>query len=151
MKSPAKIVKFHKLSEVKKVVIKIPEKDDVSAMAKYMEAEGRHGEAIKLYEKLIKTEPYREYNYNRLMMIYRKQKDFKNELRIIDTGIKAFSNFYMPSAVGKHKSIISLSKKLNTLTGLTDKRGNSLSDTEPIGKWKKRREIVMKKIKVKKK
>ncbi len=80
------------------------------------------------------------------MMIYRKQKKLESELQVISTGINAFSNFYMPSAKGKQKSIISLSKKLSMLIGLTDKKGKSLVDTEPIGKWKKRKEIVLKKL-----
>lgn len=124
----------------------IPPKDDQFGLARYLEKKGMLKEAAKTYEKLIKQEPYRESNYNRLMMIYRKQKDYKNEIRIINTGIETFRNFYMPSAIGKHKSIIDLSKKLNVLIGLSDKKGNKLTDAEPIAKWKKRKATVLKRI-----
>jgi hypothetical protein len=128
----------------------IPEKNDLPGMAKYMEEHNRPEEAAKLYEKLLKTERLRENNYNRLMMIYRRKKDYKNELRVINEGIRAFQDLYMPMATGKHKTIVSLSKKLNIMIGLTDKKGRHLSDREPIAKWKKRKTIVLKKLAAKK-
>jgi tetratricopeptide (TPR) repeat protein len=123
-----------------------PVKDDLFRTAKYEEKEGNLDEAAKLYEALIKSYPANEYSYNRLMMIYRRQKDYKNELRIINEGIRIFQELYTPSAIGKHKNIIKLSRQLNILTGLTDKKGKSVYDAEPIGKWKKRKQVVLKKL-----
>ena len=125
----------------------LPEKNDLPGMAKYLERINETDKAAKLYERLIKSHRFNEHNYNRLLMIYRKNKDFKNELRILDTGIKAFQEFYMPFATGKDRTVINLSKKLNVLIGLTDRKGKSLADREPIAKWKKRKEVVLKKLK----
>lgn len=102
--------------------------------------------AIKDYEEAIKTNPLTEKAYDRLMILYRKEKDFKNELIIITAGIKTFEDFYK-SKKSSSKKIATISKKLNKSFGLTDKKGNALYDPEPIAKWKKRKAVVLKKIK----
>src|SRR3982751_6701948 len=102
-----------KHSSRKKNEIVVPPKNDLPGLAKYMEEHNHPDEAAKLYEKLLKKESLRENNYNRLMMIYRRKKDYKNELRVINAGIKAFQDLYIPLATGKHRTIVSLSKKLN--------------------------------------
>ena len=94
--------------------------------------------AIKDYEEAIKLNPLAEKAYDRLMIIYRKEKDYKNELRIINAGIKSFENFY--------RSKKSRSKKIASF-GFTDKKGNAVYDPEPIARWKKRKATVEKKIK----
>ena len=145
MKHSTKVVKINTHKQESEPP-ELPEKNDLHGMAKYKEKEGKLDEAATLYERFLKIHPANEHSYNRLMMIYRKQKDFKNELRVINAGIKTFQELYMPSSVGKHKNIIKLSKQLSMLTGLTDKKGKSLYDAEPIGKWKKRKQLVLKKL-----
>ena len=120
--------------------------DDIREKARWMEVNGRLPQAAKLYEKLVKLHPFREEYYNRLIIIYRKQKDYKNELRIINLGIKNFREYYAPSFTGKNNRIIKLSRQLNKMVGLTDKKGNSVYEAGPIGKWKKRKELVLKKL-----
>lgn len=102
--------------------------------------------AIKDYEEAIKVNPLAEKAYNRLMILYRREKDYKNELRIINTGIKAFEDFYRSRKSGS-KKIAEISKKLNRSFGFTDKKGNMLYDPKPIAQWKKRKAVVQKKIK----
>ena len=145
MKHSTKVIKLNPQRD-KSELPAPPAKGDLQGMAKYQEAEGNLTEAAKLYEKLIKANPTAEFSYNRLMMIYRKLKNYKNELRLINEGIRVFQELYTPSKVGKHKNIIKISKQLNMLTGLTDNKGKSLYDAEPIGKWKKRKEVVLKKL-----
>ena len=102
--------------------------------------------AIKEYEEAIKKNTLAEKAYDRLMILYRKEKNYKNEFRIITTGIKAFESFYK-SKKSRSKKIADISQKLNRSFGFTDKKGNSLYDPEPIARWKKRKEVVEKKIK----
>jgi hypothetical protein len=128
----------------------MPEKDnlpDKIAAASVAEINGKTDEAISLYKEVVKDSPLNENAYNRLMILYRKNKDFKNELRIINAGIKAFENFYKPKTKGRTKIITSISNKLNKLIGLIDKKGNHTYEPEPLGKWKKRKGIVAKKVK----
>lgn len=102
--------------------------------------------AIKDYEEAIKTNPLTEKAYDRLMILYRKEKDYKNELRVINTGIKSFENFYK-SRKSRSKKIAEISNRLNKSFGFTDKKGNAVYDPEPIARWKKRKITVEKRIK----
>ena len=102
--------------------------------------------AIKEYEEAIKKNTLAEKAYDRLMILYRKEKNYKKEFRIITAGIKAFESFYK-SKKSRSKKIAEISQKLNRSFGFTDKKGNSLYDPEPIARWKKRKEVVEKKIK----
>ncbi len=102
--------------------------------------------AIKEYEEAIKKNALAEKPYDRLMIIYRKEKNYKKELRIIIAGIKAFETFYR-SKKSRSKKIVDISQKLNRIFGFTDKKGNTLYDPEPIARWKKRKAVVEKKIK----
>ncbi|MDB5231956.1 MAG: hypothetical protein JWN76_2761 [Chitinophagaceae bacterium] len=111
------------------------------------EGNGDLENAAGMYEQLIKQDNLNEYAYERLMIVYRKLKSYKEELRVINAGIKSFQNFYQSKLKSKSKKITELSKALSKSTGLTDKKGNSLYEPEPIGKWKKRKLVVEKKIK----
>ena len=102
--------------------------------------------AIKDYEEAIKLNPLAEKAYDRLMIIYREEKDYKNELRIINAGIKSFENFYR-SKKSSSKKVAEISKMLNRSFGFTDKKGNAVYEPEPIARWKKRKAVVEKKIK----
>ena len=101
---------------------------------------------IKEFEEAIKKNTLAEKAYDRLMILYRKEKNYKKEFRIITAGIKAFESFYK-SKKSRSKKIADISQKLNRSFGFTDKKGNSLYDPEPIARWKKRKEVVEKKIK----
>ncbi len=122
----------------------------VVILKKIQEAEAEEKEdvatAIKEYEEAIKKNALAEKAYNRLMIVYRKEKNYKKELRIITAGIKAFESFYK-SKKSRSKKIEDISQKLNRSFGFTDKKGNNLYDPEPIARWKKRKEVVEKKIK----
>ena len=104
-------------------------------------------EAIRLYQLAISTDHLNEDAYNRLMVIFRKLKDYKKELHIIKEGIKVFEEYYESRIPKKSKTITSISNKLNKSFGLADKKGNSIYSPEPIAKWKKRKLVVEKKLK----
>ena len=63
-------------------------------------------------------------------------------MRVIDAGIQAFTTFYAPSTT-KSANVVKLSKKLNFLVGLTDKKGKHIHDPEPIATWKKRKQLLL--------
>jgi hypothetical protein len=90
--------------------------------------------------------------YERLMIYYRKQKMFKEELDVIDRGIEMLHTFYknqQKMALGDRipQSIKSLSDKISKSTGLHDKKGNDLYLPEPIPKWTRRRLVAEQKLK----
>lgn len=116
--------------------------------AKQLELDGEFGEAASFYEKVIKADPLDETAYNRLMVILRKQRDYKKELALINKGIKAFRDFYDPgSRKSANKKVIEISKVFLKSSGLTDKKGLPLYEVEPIGRWNRRKQVVEKKIK----
>lgn len=121
---------------------------DLIETAREAEAAQELEHAAKLYERVIKEDLINEYAYDRLIILYRKFKQYKDELRIINAGIKAYENLYKTKS--KHtrsRKVAEISNALLKSTGLADKKGNHLYDPEPIGKWKKRKEAVEKKLK----
>lgn len=112
---------------------------DSFLLAKKLEQDGELEKAAVVLEKLIKKEPLNENAYNRLMIIYRKNKDYKNELAAIKKGIDNFErSFKTASRVKVTPKIATLSKSLLKSLGLADKKGKVLYEREPLGKWKKR-------------
>lgn len=103
--------------------------------------------AAKLYEKIIKKDHLEENAYNRLFMMYRKLGEYQKELDAIDAGIEAFEKFFASHRPKKTGKVSSISQKLSKSLGLIDKKGNSVYSPEPIGKWKRRRVVVEKKVK----
>ena len=109
--------------------------------------------AAKLYEENIKSDHADPYAYERLMIIYRKLKKYKDELRVIDRGIKIFSDRQAKqvkeflSARKNKKQVLELSNVFMAKSGLANKKGDSTYQPGPINKWKKRRVLVEKKIK----
>ena len=98
------------------------------------------------YQNIIKKSPHQQKAYDRLMILYRQQKDYKKELQIINTAIKIFEKLYAPTK-SKGKKVNTISDQLNKSLGLIDKKGKTLYEQKPLSTWKKRREIVLKKIK----
>lgn len=116
--------------------------------AKAAEDSGESETAVGLYEQVLQHDQLNEYAYNRLMIIYRKLKDKKKELQIINAATTAYKKFYA-SKKRTTKSIAAISNKLNRSVGLADKKGNNLYTPEPIATWQKRKELLEKKKKKK--
>jgi hypothetical protein len=104
--------------------------------------------ATKLYQLLIRKQPHLEEPYSRLMVIYRKQKDYESELDIISKGIRAFEEFYKKRAekVLGNKEAQRLSTALARSLGKGEKKAGSVLYPQPIPKWLKRQEVVEKKL-----
>lgn len=116
------------------------------SQAKEIESAGDLAVAAKMYLAIIKLDPHHLQAYNRLMIIYRKQKMYREELAIIERAITAFTNLYTPKAA-HNKIVRNISAKLNKAFGMVDKKGNSLFDPGPVASWKKRKILVEKRIK----
>ena len=118
--------------------------------AKEAEDEGDLEGAADFYEHVIKDEHADEYPFDRLMVIYRKLKRYKDELRVINSGIKSFENHFSKKtgkASAKNTQLTKLSNAFMKTAGLIDKKGSAVYYPEPIAKWRKRKEIVEGKMK----
>lgn len=118
--------------------------------AKELEQNGELQEAAKIYQQITQDEPANETAYARLMIIYRKEKDYKKELQIINSAIKSFDQQLLErKRTHPNKKVNELSLAFMKSTGLTDKKGNPLYLPEPLGNWNRRKAIVEKKLKKK--
>jgi tetratricopeptide (TPR) repeat protein len=115
--------------------------------AKAVEDGGDLEKAATLYEHAIRQEPFEEHPYNRLMILYRKLKQPKDELRIINKALEVFQLHYDEKAAhfsGKDK-LGQLSKALlKSLTG-SSKKTSYTHYPEPIPKWTRRKKLLEKK------
>lgn len=99
---------------------------------------------MKLYEGLLKRHPANEKILTRLIINYRKIKDYKRELKHINSLLKVHEDFYSPKRKAE-AVVVSISNKLNKLLGGTDKKGNNVYTDESIKKLQKRKMLVEKK------
>jgi hypothetical protein len=110
-------------------------------------------EDIALYERQIKNGTANPLPYDRLMIYYRKQKDLKKELQIINKALKVFTG-HLKEQAGKllkdaksQAAIKRLSNQISRSAGLTDKKGNPTYLPEPLPRWTKRKQAVQDKLK----
>jgi len=127
------------------------EKEPISG--KQAESSGQPALAIKLYEKEIA----RGYNdllpYERLLVLYRKQKNYREELHVLNRGIDRLQQqltehqkelfFKKP----QRNKLLRQSKALAQKLGLLNKKGDHILLPQPLEKWLNRKKIVQKKIK----
>jgi tetratricopeptide (TPR) repeat protein len=125
------------------------EKQTTLQQATAAEKNGDLESAEKLYKQEASKNAFNASVYTRLMIIYRKQKKYKEELEIINKALQHFKEYQSKKSSSKsnNAAITKLSKSLNKSLGLIDKKGNSLYEPEPIPTWKKRKTTVEKKLK----
>lgn len=104
-------------------------------------------EAINLYSNFLKKNKLDQRAYNRLMILYRKQKEYKKEAALIRSAIEVYEAYYKKHMPSHSARITTLSRALSISTGLTTKKGRPLFDPEPIATWRKRLTTVNNKIK----
>jgi len=108
-------------------------------------------EPLDEYREQVEKGIFSPAPYDRLMIHYRKEKNYPEELKVIKQAIGTFKKYYADlqgSAIKKQKSkITELSRKISKSTGLTDKKGNDTYLPEPIPRWIKRQSVVEQKLK----
>lgn len=106
------------------------------------------------YREQVNEGVFSALPYDRLMIHYRKEKNYTEELKVIKKGIDTFKKFYtrlQSSSIKKQKiKVAELSRQFSRHAGLTDKKGNSTYLPEPLPRWIKRQSVVEQKIKKKK-
>ena len=103
-----------------------------------------HDEMVQQYMTQIIKRTLDPKPYNKLMIYYRKEKNLKKELEIINKAITIFSDVVIrPETAAAVKR---LSESIGVATGLMDRNGKQLYVPEPVQKWLRRKEIVNGKI-----
>jgi tetratricopeptide (TPR) repeat protein len=122
---------------------------DLQEKAEDHEREGEIKQAIRDYKMLVKINPLNEKAYNKILMLYRQLSDYENELKTVNAAIKSFEEVYRKKQGKPRKKIAQLSKTLQKITGLTDKKGDDVYRPAPIARWEKRKNTVIKRLKKK--
>ena len=119
---------------------------DLLQKAKEAESENDLQQAAGFYKQVIRQKPLDIHAYDRLMIIYRKMKDYPGELQVISKGIRAFENYYSKRSqkISRNKKVVSLSNALLKTVGVKGQKLEYLP--EPLGRWKKRMEVVKNKL-----
>jgi tetratricopeptide (TPR) repeat protein len=115
--------------------------------AKAAEEEGAEEEAIIFYERAIRQKPLLEQPYARLMVLYRKKRQYPEELKVINKALEVFTGHYdkkKKTFQGSAK-VASLSKAILKVVGTKAAIENLYP--QPIPKWMARKKIVEKKMK----
>lgn len=115
--------------------------------AKTAEEEGDPDEAIQLYEKAIKQKPLLEQPYSRLMILYRKNKQYKDELRVINKALGLFMDHY-DERRKSFKGNTAIARLSKAILKSVDNNSKQLENSypEPIPKWEKRKQTVENKL-----
>jgi len=117
-------------------------------LARQLEETDKINDAIRVYKKCISIKKHDEYAFDRLMILYRKKKEYEKEMIIIREGIAAFEKLYKESSPAKTNKVVErISNALLKATGLSDKKGNEVFKPQPILRWYKRAMLLQRKIK----
>src|SRR5688500_14699573 len=98
----------------------------------------QEAENIALYLQQTETGTTDPFPYDRLMIYYRKQKEYKKELQLINRALKVFGDRLKEqagnilAAAQSSSTIKRLSDKINRSAGLMDKKGNLTYLPEPL-------------------
>jgi hypothetical protein len=109
-------------------------------------------EPIDEYLNAVQSGTAATLPYDRLMIYYRKEKNYQEELNIIRKGIDTLKKFYanlQKETLGRkiNPKIKALSKQISKTTGLHDKKGNEVFLPDPLPRWMKRESVVLEKLK----
>jgi lipopolysaccharide biosynthesis regulator YciM len=118
--------------------------------ARQMETEGNVPEAEEIYLQLIKSDVINVEAYNRLLVIYRKQKEYRKELAIVNKAIKVYENNLLQEQkkwISSNKKAARLSRLLAKGLGLINKKGLPVRQDRQLASWHKRKSNLLKKIK----
>ena len=110
----------------------------------------RYKEAVNIYATLIKRKPTDDHNYSRLMMLFRKLKQPRKELQVINEGIRSVSAAYHNQGQ-KHFANNATAKRISNALlkslGMKDQKGKFVFEPVVVERWKKRKELMLKRMK----
>jgi len=129
-----------------KIALKIEERNKTAMQA---EREEDVNKAIRFYEQNIREDHADKFAFERLMIIYRKHKEYQNELRVIKRGIEVFQKKFkerVKHSLGRRVSDKKIEQLSNAIIKISGQKKEALHFPDPVDKWLKRKEIVEKKL-----
>ena len=121
------------------------------ARAKSLESEGEIDEAMEVYQQVLRNDPLNETAIGRLLVLYRRQKEYKKELALLKAAIGAYEAGQLAAQEAwrkKHQKAARISLSLaRKLGGGGAKKGAAIYDDRLVTTWRKRKAAVMKRLK----
>jgi tetratricopeptide (TPR) repeat protein len=118
--------------------------------AREAEYQGDADKALALYKDVVNSDPLVEEAWQRLMILYRKRKDYAGELKIINLALQTFESRNREEQrqwLQKNRKIANLARSLAKSLGLLDKKGIVIDDNPVLEKWRHRKEWVAARLK----
>lgn len=118
--------------------------------AREAEQAGETDTAEKLYKQALKNDPLDDLAWNRLMVTYRRRKDYKQEQQIIKAAIAAHVQHAQDDQAAwlkRNRKTARTAKALVKSLGLLDRKGMPKLETRQLEAWRKRLTLVNKRIK----
>lgn len=123
---------------------------DLTAQARLQEQEGHTEEAAELYEKIVAKDPLNELAIQRLLILYRKLKQYRKEMQLLNASLKANAGRQHQQQTEwskKHPKAARASKQLLKTLGSSRSKNALPSYEEPIiSTLRKRKENLAKKL-----
>ncbi len=102
--------------------------------------------AIKCYKDAISQNPVDIFPFSRLMILYRKEKKYEEELKVINKAIETFKSFY-DKRIKKFSRPNKLGQASKALLNHLNKGDKGLDEyPAPVPAWLKRKELVEQKL-----
>lgn len=120
------------------------------AEAKDAESQGDAGRAITLYQQAVKNNPLEEQAWQRQMVLYRKQKDYAGELKVINLALETYITHTKKTQqewLRQNKKVAPLFKSLAKSLGLMNSKEVMVNDDPVLDKWRHRQEWVKARLK----
>jgi uncharacterized protein YciI len=119
----------------------------LAAEGRRLEQAGQLADAAATYQRIIDTDPGNKAVVNRLLMIYRRLKEYRKELAVIDTALGAVAQRDMAIQdkwLSAHPEAAKVGKEF--LRSLGGQSVTAYGIDPLVGKWMKRKAVVEKKI-----
>jgi tetratricopeptide (TPR) repeat protein len=129
-----------------KLALEVEERNNEARLA---EQDDDLNKAVKLYEQNIKEDYADEFAFERLMIIYRKLKEYEDELRVINRAIKLFQKSmedHLKHSLARHIDGKKLERISNAIMKKSGLKKEEVHFPDPIDKWIKRKEIAEQKL-----
>jgi len=128
----------------------IPDRERL-AQAKVLEADGEIDEAMEVYQRVLKNDPLNETAISRLLVLYRRRKEYKQELALLRSALSAYEAEQLAVQDAwrkKHQKAARISLSLAQKLGVTGKKKTApVYDDRLATTWRRRKAVVMKRLK----
>jgi tetratricopeptide (TPR) repeat protein len=117
------------------------------AEARRLEQEGEIEQAAAAYQQVLAGEPANEEAVERLLVIYRKQKDYKKELAVIEGALSAYEDrdkAIQAKWIAAHPEAAKVGREF--LRSLGGASVSAFGSNRVVGRLLKRKEVVDKRL-----